>query len=118
MQTGAGKFLTATPERAPRAELGGAAVHVIEAGGYRPAPYDAERIRRGARGVSPNSQHHEGRAADFRVAGLTSGEVYRVALQMAEDGELQIGGLGVYDGFCHLDIRKDAFRTWDKRTGE
>ena len=98
-----------------RAKLGDRPITIVEAGGYRPAPYDAERIRRGARGVSPNSQHHEGRAADIRVAGLTSGEVYRVALQMAEEG-VAVGGVGIYDTFCHVDLGPPG-RRWDRRSG-
>ena len=99
-----------------RAKLGGPKMHVVEAGGYRPRAYDAERIRRGARGVSPVSQHGEGRAADIRVDGYTSSEVYEVALAMVEAGELRLGGLGVYDRFCHFDVRPDKFRAWDKRS--
>jgi len=99
-----------------RAKLGGPKMHVVEAGGYRPRAYDAERIRRGAQGVSPVSQHGEGRAADIRVDGYTPSEVYEVALAMVEAKELRLGGLGVYDRFCHFDVRQDKFRVWDKRS--
>ena len=97
-----------------RAELGGAAVNVIEAGGYRPREYDMERIRRGASGVSPNSQHHDGRAADIRVEGCTPEEVRAAVLALIEEG-VAVGGVGIYDTFCHVDLGPPG-RRWDRRT--
>ena len=99
-----------------RERLGGRPVHVIEGGGYRPRAYDAERIRRGAKGVSSQSQHGEGRAADIRVEGRTPEEVHAAALRLAREGRIQIGGLGIYDTFVHVDIRPGGgLARWDFR---
>ena len=98
-----------------RERLGGRPVTVIEAGGYRPRPYDMERIRRGASGVSPNSQHHDGRAADVRVEGCTPSEVHAALLELHEAGAIQLGGLGLYDTFTHVDLGPPG-RRWDRRT--
>lgn len=101
---------------AVRAKLGGKRVIIIEAGGYRPAAYDMERIRRGAKGVSPDSQHHEGRAADIRVEGATPEEVHAAILALFDVGAIDIGGLGIYDHFVHVDIRRGPLKKWDMRT--
>ena len=101
-----------------RAKLGGKAIHIIEGGGYRPREYDLERIRRGAQGVSPDSQHHEGRAADIRVEGVTPEEVHAALLSLYDVGEISIGGLGIYDHFVHVDIRGGALHRWDMRTSK
>ena len=54
-------------------------------------------------GGVPNSQHVLGRAADIRVAGKTSRELYELALHVSG-----IRGLGVSDhaGYLHLDVRE------------
>ena len=98
-----------------RARLGGRRVTIIEGGGYRPREYDAERIRRGVRGVSPDSQHHEGRAADIRIEGLTPEQVHAAILELYTVGEIAIGGLGLYDHFVHVDIKLGPLRQWDRR---
>ena len=101
-----------------RARLGGRRVIIIEGGGYRPKEYDLERIRRGAQGVSPDSQHHDGRAADIRVEGATPEEVHAALLALYDVGEIQLGGLGIYDHFVHVDIRGGALHRWDMRTSK
>lgn len=99
-----------------RARLGGRPVTIIAGGGYRPRAYDLARIAAGARGVSPVSQHGEGRAVDIRVAGCSPAEVHAAALALYEVGAIQLGGLGLYDTFCHLDIRPGPLRRWDRRS--
>ena len=99
-----------------RSKCGGRRVIIIEGGGYRPAAYDAERIRRGAKGVSPDSQHHEGRAADIRVEGATPEEVHAAILGLFDIGAIDIGGLGIYDHFVHVDIRPGPLHRWDMRS--
>ena len=94
-----------------RERLGGRPFHVIEAGGYRPKAYDMERIKRGATGVSPTSQHHDGRAADIRVEGCTPAEVRAAVLALID----QVGGVGIYDTFVHVDQGPPG-RRWDRRT--
>ena len=91
-----------------RAELGGAKVTVISA--YRPLPYNR------AIGSEDTSQHVQGRAADIEVEGHSAEHVHATALRLYEVGELEIGGLGIYDSFVHLDVRGGPLARWDKRT--
>ena len=101
---------------AVRERLGGRRVRVIS--GYRPRPYDLARIEAGRKGVSPNSQHHDGRAADLQVAGVEPAAVYAAVLELAEQGLIKVGGVGVYDEFVHVDIRPNEgpVKTWDERS--
>lgn len=87
-----------------RAKLGGRAVTVIS--GYRGPEYN--RRVGGARA----SQHLQGRAADIQVEGVAPAEVHRVALGLYELGELEIGGLGLYSSFVHLDVRGGPLKRW------
>ena len=48
---------------------------------------------------SPNSQHIRGCAADIRIAGIDPKLVYELADQM------EVGGLGAYSTFTHVDTR-------------
>lgn len=98
-----------------RSKCGGRRVIIIEGGGYRPPEYDAERIRRGVPGVSPDSQHGHGRAADIRIEGLTPEQVHAAILELYTVGEIAIGGLGLYDHFVHVDIKLGPLRQWDRR---
>ena len=50
-------------------------------------------------GGSPGSQHILGRAADIRIAGVDPQLVYELADQM------EVGGLGEYSNFTHVDTR-------------
>jgi len=61
-------------------------------------------------GGAPKSQHLYGRAVDIVVDGMTPKEVYDAAIKFG------FRGVGVYDTFCHVDIRKSLFKAkWDKR---
>ncbi len=76
----------------------GAPVSIIS--GYRSPAWNA-RI-----GGAGHSQHVEGRAADVRVAGVTPAEVHGIVLALHKGGKMpHLGGLGVYTGWCHLDVR-------------
>ena len=110
-----------------RDKLGGKRVRVIS--GYRPKAYDMARIAAGRKGVSPNSQHHDGRAADLQIEGVEPAAVYAAVLALAEAGRvlvrtgvmpnlITIGGVGVYDEFVHVDIRpsEGPVKTWDERS--
>lgn len=97
-----------------RSKLGGRRVKVIS--GFRPRAYDLARIEAGRKGVSPNSQHHDGRAADLQVEGVEPAAVYAALLELYHTGAVEIGGLGVYDEFVHVDVRGGALKTWDERT--
>ena len=89
-----------------RAALGGARVTVVS--GYRPLEYNR------AIGSEDDSQHVQGRAADVQVEGRTPEEVHEAALRLHR--ELGIGGLGIYDDFVHVDVRRGSHLVrWDKR---
>lgn len=80
--------------------------------GFRPKEYDLRRIAAGNRGVSPDSQHHDGRAADFRVKGISPERVRQVVEELYHVGAIEIGGLGTYPDFTHLDVRGGPFHRW------
>ena len=67
--------------------------------GYRTPSYNA------AIDGADNSQHCHGRAADIRVEGMAPSDVHKMILFLFEAGKIEIGGLGIYSGWCHLDIR-------------
>lgn len=83
--------------------------------GYRTPAYNA------ARDGAPQSQHLEGRAADFTVAETSPARVYRKILDLYGVGALEIGGAGLYPptkqrplGFVHLDVRGGPLVTWTR----
>ena len=51
-------------------------------------------------GGEPNSQHLRGMAADIRVMGMSSSELYRIARKIPA-----FGGFGVAKSFLHVDVR-------------
>ena len=61
---------------------------------------------------SKKSQHVLGKAADIRVYGYTPEEVADFAKMLSEFAD---SGIGIYDTFVHLDVRKGRSR-WDYRT--
>ena len=63
------------------------------------------------------SQHVLGKAADIVVAGMTPDEVADEIEYMIRFCGLDIGGLGRYNTFTHIDIRNDesGLIEWDKR---
>ncbi len=83
-----------------REALGGRAIRILS--GYRTAEYN--RKIGGAR----NSQHVQGRAADFVVKGLDPRFVHDTVLGLYNVGRIAIGGLGLYPGFTHIDTRQGA----------
>ena len=64
--------------------------------GYRTPQYNAK-----VGGVA-HSQHCYGTAADIVVRGKTPAQVAAYARQLMPDW----GGVGVYDSFCHIDVRE------------
>ena len=91
-----------------RAEFGGKPVRIVSA--YRPLEYNRKI------GSKDDSQHVQGRAADFQIDGVSPKEIWDRMLALRHVGRLDIGGAGVYDTFCHVDVRGGAMATWDKRT--
>lgn len=68
--------------------------------GYRTETYN-RRV-----GGARRSQHVEGRAADIKVAGLTAAALHAVVLALRKGNCLpRLGGLGLYPGFVHVDVR-------------
>lgn len=89
-----------------RDALGGHPIRILS--GYRtPAHNEALRDADGSgTGVAKNSQHVVGRAADITVDGLAPSDVHATILQLDEAGSIQIGGLGLYRGWVHIDVRE------------
>lgn len=63
-------------------------------------------------GSRDNSQHVKGMAADIRVDDKDPEDIiFWVDNNILKDR----GGLGVYDNFCHIDVRDKKSR-WDERS--
>lgn len=67
--------------------------------GYRSPKYNAKI------GGVKNSQHTKGTASDIQIKGMTPKEVALVIEGLIESGKMKQGGIGVYPGFVHYDIR-------------
>lgn len=78
--------------------------------GYRTETYNRKI------GGSPRSQHLTAKAADLRQGKIKPGALAQVIEKLIEAGRIPEGGLGIYDGFVHYDIRGKKSR-WDFRTG-
>jgi uncharacterized protein YcbK (DUF882 family) len=92
-----------------RAELGGAQIQITS--GYR-TPALNEALRLAGQPVARNSQHRLGRAADVVVPGRSPTEVYSAALHLHRRGDVRLGGLGLYCGWVHIDIRPGPLVEW------
>ncbi len=80
-----------------RAECGGHPVTVIS--GYRSPAHNR------AVGGAQASQHMEGRAVDLAVEGMAPADVHEIVMRLFLAKKIEIGGLGLYPGWVHLDIR-------------
>ncbi|GIJ93009.1 hypothetical protein CAPN001_08520 [Capnocytophaga stomatis] len=88
-----------------RAEAGNKPVIITS--GYRTEAYNKKV------GGVVHSQHLFGRAADIKIKGMTSNEVYALILKLMKEGKIIKGGVGLYPTFVHYDIRgREAY--WDK----
>ena len=92
-----------------RAEYG-KPIRIISA--YRPLPYNR------ALGSKDDSQHVVGRAADFQIDGISPSYIYERILVLYDKGAIDIGGIGVYDSFVHVDVRGGSLHRWDERRAE
>lgn len=72
---------------------------MIVTSGYRTPAYN--RKIGGAR----NSQHLEGRAADFKCKGKRPATIAAIVRALMEEGKITPGGIGVYPAFVHYDTR-------------
>lgn len=79
---------------------------LIVTSGFRSEEYN--RKIGGAR----NSQHVQGRAADFTVPGVHAAEVHRIVLDLHNRGLIKLGGLGNYRTFTHVDVRPGRLVRW------
>lgn len=84
--------------------------HIGITSGYRTDAYNA-RI-----GGAKKSQHCQGRAVDIQVEGMPPSEVHAIILALYSTNNLKnLGGIGLYSGWCHVDIRprvNDHLCTW------
>lgn len=74
--------------------------------GYRHPAYN-KRIR-GAK----FSQHLTASASDITVRDITPKKLARTILKLIKQGKMNEGGVGLYNGFVHYDIRGTKAR-WD-----
>ncbi len=63
-------------------------------------------------GGVPNSYHTKGMAADIAVKGYTSKRLAKVIRKLMNEGKITKGGIGLYNGFVHYDIR-GYLAKWD-----
>lgn len=78
--------------------------------GYRTLAYDERLYEASAKdgSVAPasRSQHPQGRAGDIVHALLSPLALHELILRLQQSGELpQLGGLGLYPRFVHVDVR-------------
>jgi len=60
-----------------------------------------------------NSQHIKGKASDLTSKNYTSKQLYKIIRHLIHIGKIRQGGLGLYNGFVHYDIRGVKAR-WNK----
>jgi len=62
-------------------------------------------------GGAPESQHQYGLAADVWVRGRTPGQIKKAAEFITA---FRLGGIGLYRGWVHVDIRSGGPARWSK----
>ena len=82
----------------------GEPIHINSA--YR-SPKHNKRV-----GGSPRSQHLKGKAADLTSKDFTPLQLHSIIEKLILEGKISQGGLGLYNGFVHYDIRGHKAR-WD-----
>jgi uncharacterized protein YcbK (DUF882 family) len=75
--------------------------------GYRSAAHNLKI------GGASESFHVRGMAADLQIAGVAPRVVYNAIELLIKSGKMKEGGLGLYGGWVHYDIRGRKIR-WDK----
>lgn len=71
---------------------------------YRPPDYNKKV------GGAKNSQHLTASAADITCKSKTPKQLAAIVERLIKEGKIWFGGLGVYPGFIHVDIRKNKAR--------
>lgn len=90
-------------------ELGGQGFTITS--GYRSRDFN-DALRAAGHPVIEGSQHCEGRAVDVVFQRARPIEVYAAVLGLHLQGKIRLGGLGLYSGWVHLDIRSGPLRQW------
>ena len=72
--------------------------------GYRTPEYNLKC------GGELKSQHMEAKAADIQVAGMTPVQVCNAIKLLISTGKMKQGGVGLYDGWVHYDVRGSKAR--------
>ena len=74
---------------------------IIIISGYR-SPTRNEQV-----GGAKKSQHMEAKAADIKINGIPTEELFSRIDKLMNQGKIKVGGLGFYpdQGFVHYDIR-------------
>lgn len=67
--------------------------------GYRTPAYNQKC------GGEPKSQHMQAKAADIIVKGMKPKEVCERVKFLISTGKMKQGGVGLYDGWVHYDVR-------------
>lgn len=80
----------------------GEPLHINSA--YRTPSYNAKV------GGEVNSQHLIGKAADLTCKSKTPRQLHALIEKMIKAGAMRQGGLGLYKGFVHYDIRGERAR--------
>lgn len=61
-------------------------------------------------GGKPESQHLTASAADITVKSKTPKQLKAIVEKLIKEKKLWFGGIGLYPGFLHVDIRKTSAR--------
>lgn len=75
--------------------------------GYRSPEYNSA-LYTAAGKLPTDSQHKYGRAADIRCPTMAASELHETIFRLYKAGAIQIGGLGKYNSFVHVDIRPQS----------
>lgn len=80
----------------------GESIHINS--GYRSPEYNKKV------GGKKASQHLLAKAADITVKSKTPKQLAAIIEKLISEGKLKFGGMGVYPGFVHVDIRNGKAR--------
>lgn len=80
----------------------GESIHINS--GYR-SPEHNKKV-----GGKKASQHLLAKAADITVKSKTPKQLAAIIEKLISEGKLKLGGMGVYPGFVHVDIRNGKAR--------